>query len=35
MKETKLVTLWERPSYDGLGFTFYLLYTDEHGKRRQ
>ena len=34
-KETKLVTLWERPSYDGLGFTYYLLYTDENGKRRQ
>jgi integrase len=34
-QETKLVTLWERPSYDGLGFTFYLLYTDEQGRRRQ
>lgn len=35
MQEKKLVTLWERPSYDGKGFTYYLLYTDEHGKRRQ
>ncbi len=35
MKAKKLVTLWERPSYDGNGFTYYLLYTDEHGKRRQ
>ena len=33
--EKKLVTLWERPSFDGLGFTYYLLYTDENGKRRQ
>lgn len=33
--EKKLVTLWERPSYDGKGFTYYLLYTDENGKRRQ
>ncbi len=35
MKAKKLVTLWERPSYDGNGFTYYLLYTDENGKRRQ
>ena len=35
MKAKKLVTLWERPSYDGNGFTYYLLYSDEHGKRRQ
>jgi integrase len=35
MKAKKLVTLWERPSYDGNGFTYYLLYTDETGKRRQ
>lgn len=33
--EKTLVTLWERPSYDGGGFTYYLLYTDENGKRRQ
>ena len=35
MTHKKLVTLWERPSYDGSGFTYYLLYTDETGKRRQ
>ncbi len=35
MKAKKLVTLWERPSYDGNGFTYYLLYTDENSKRRQ
>jgi integrase len=35
MKAKKLVTLWERPSYDGTSFTYYLLYTDESGKRRQ
>jgi integrase len=34
-QEKKLVTLWERPSYDGKGFTYYLLYTDEIGHRRQ
>jgi site-specific recombinase XerD len=31
----QLVRLWERPSYDGKKFTYYLLYTDEQGKRRQ
>jgi hypothetical protein len=31
----KLATLWKRPSYDGKSFTYYLLYTDEQGKRRQ
>ncbi len=31
----KLVTLWKRPSYDGRSFTYYMLYTDEHEKRRQ
>ena len=31
----QLVTLWKRPSYDGRRFTYYLLYTDEQGKRRQ
>jgi len=30
-----LVRLWERPSYDGKSFRYYLLYTDEQGKRRQ
>jgi integrase len=30
-----LVKLWERPSYDGKKFTYYLLYTDEQGRRRQ
>ncbi len=27
--------LWGRPSYDGNGFTYYLLYTNENGHRRQ
>jgi len=31
----KLVTLWKRPSYDGKRFVYYLIYTDEHSKRRQ
>ena len=31
----QLVRLWERPSYDGRRFRYYLLYTDEHGRRRQ
>lgn len=31
----QLVRLWKRPSYDGKRFTYYLLYTDEQGKRRQ
>ena len=35
MKEKKLVTLWERPSSDGKGITYYLLYYDKNGKRRQ
>ena len=30
-----MVKLWERPSDDGKSFTYYLLYTDEHRKRRQ
>jgi integrase len=30
-----LVRLWERPSYDGKKFRYYLLYTDERGRRRQ
>ena len=29
------VRLWERPSYDGKRFRYYLLYKDEQGKRRQ
>ncbi|MFC1633569.1 tyrosine-type recombinase/integrase [Planctomycetota bacterium] len=31
----QLVRLWERPSYDGERFRYYLLYTDEQGRRRQ
>ncbi len=31
----RLVRLWERPSYDGRRFRYYLLYTDEQGRRRQ
>ncbi len=31
----QLVRLWKRPSYDGKRFTYYLLYTDEQGRRRQ
>jgi integrase len=31
----KLVTLWQRPSPDGRSFTYYLIYRDENGKRRQ
>ncbi|MGD0572867.1 MAG: site-specific integrase [Sedimentisphaerales bacterium] len=31
----QLVKLWKRPSYDGARFTYYLLYTDEQGKRKQ
>ncbi|GAG26622.1 unnamed protein product, partial [marine sediment metagenome] len=31
----QLVRLWERPSYDGRKFRYYLLYTDEQGRRRQ
>ena len=31
----KLVRLWKRPTYDGSRYTFYLLYTDEQGRRRQ
>lgn len=30
-----LVKLWQRPSSDGEKFRYYLLYTDEQGKRRQ
>ena len=32
---TQLVKLWKRPSYDGKSYTYYLLYKDEYGKRRQ
>ena len=35
MKERQLVTLWERPSYDGRSFTYYMIYTDTNGKRKQ
>jgi len=31
----QLVRLWERPSHNGKKFRYYLLYTDEQGKRRQ
>ena len=31
----QLVRLWERPSYDGRRFRYYLLYTDPQGRRRQ
>ncbi len=31
----QLVKLWERPSYDGKKFRYYLLYTGEQGKRKQ
>jgi integrase len=31
----QLVKLWKRPSYDGQSYTYYLLYTDEKGLRRQ
>lgn len=31
----ELVRLWERPSHDGKKFRYYLLYTDEQGRRRQ
>ncbi len=31
----QLVRLWERSSYNGRGFRYYLLYTDEQGRRRQ
>ncbi len=31
----QLVKLWERPSSDGNKFRYYLLYTDNDGKRKQ
>ena len=31
----QLVKLWERPSWDGKKFRYYLLFTDNEGKRRQ
>jgi hypothetical protein len=30
-----LVRLWKRPSHDGKKFSYYLLYYDENGERRQ
>ena len=31
----KLVRLWERPSYDGQKYTYYLIYYDPDGRRKQ
>lgn len=31
----KLVRLWERPSYDGQKYTYYLIYYDPDGRRTQ
>lgn len=31
----QMVKLWERPSSDGKRFRYYLLYTNDEGKRRQ
>jgi integrase len=31
----KLVQLWKRPTYDGKRYTFYLIYYDTDGRRRQ
>ena len=31
----KLARLWKRPSYDGMRFTYSLIYYDQRGKRRQ
>ncbi|OHB49687.1 MAG: hypothetical protein A2Y10_05895 [Planctomycetes bacterium GWF2_41_51] len=31
----KLVTLWQRPSSDGRSFTYYMIYFDSNGKRKQ
>ena len=32
---SKLVRLWQRPTYDGKRYTYYLIYYDEDGRRRQ
>jgi len=31
----KLVRLWKRPSHDGQKYTYYLLYYDAGGRRKQ
>lgn len=31
----KLVRPWERPSYDGQKYTYYLIYYDPDGRRKQ
>ena len=31
----QLVKLWQRPSWDGRSFTYYLIYFDENNKRKQ
>ena len=31
----RLVRLWKRPSYDGQEYTYYLIYYDTDGRRRQ
>ena len=31
----KLVRLWKRPTFDGQKYTFYLVYYDKDGRRKQ
>ena len=31
----KLVRLWQRPTHNGQRYTYYLVYYDEDGRRRQ
>jgi len=31
----KLVRLWKRPSFDGHKYTYYLVYYDKDGRRKQ
>jgi len=31
----KLVRLWKRPTFGGQKYTFYLVYYDKHGRRKQ
>ena len=31
----KLVRLWKRPTFDGRKYTFYLVYYDKDGRRKQ